>query len=227
MSSEYRFKVLGPFKVPVSKKKRYGKRAIDFTLARDEVFSTADEVCGSHFNIKEAVGCYVFGLSPSGGSRTRAYYVGQASSQTLFDRVFQSNDKPALYNGILNWYEKATPFVYLLPLLTPTGRLAQLGADSSARKISLAEHDLIGMALRSNPDLWNIQHRVAMESFLIEGTPMHKGKKTRAAEGFGAMLNLSPPKKAPKKAGQPLESPEFTAVTEEDEQAVEDRKSVV
>jgi len=220
MNDKYRFKVLGPFGVPVDKNKYRGKRHIDFEIARDTVFEEANNKYGIFFDIKKAVGCYVFGLSPSGSARRRAYYVGKACEQTLFKRVFQPIDKPDLYNDILNWYQRATPFVFLLPLLTPTGKLAKLGSASSARRIDLAEHDLIGMALRSNPDLWNIQHRVAMESFFIEGTPPQKGRRTEAANNFSAMLNLSPPKKGSVALGNKLPSPEYIADTEADRQSV-------
>jgi hypothetical protein len=165
----------------------------------------------------------VFGLSPPGSPKTRPYYVGQACHQTLFTRVFQPTDKPGVYNGILGQYERATPFVYLLPLLTPSGRLAALGAGSTARRIGLAEHELIGMALRSNPDLWNVQHRVAMESFVIEGTPAHKGARTAAAARFAAMLNTAAPKKKASATGQVLPTPDFIAETSEDHQPLEDQ----
>ena len=223
MTERYRFKALGPFKVPVIRAKRSGKRKIDFANARSAVFGQAQEICGHLIDIEAAVGCYVFGLSPPGSAKTRPYYVGQACHQTLFTRVFQPSDKPTVYNGILGEYEKASPFVYLLPLLTPTGRLASLGADSTARRIDLAEHELIGMALRSNPNLWNVQHRVAMESFVIEGTPAHKGAKSQAAKRFSHMLNLAAPKKKVMPAGEPLPSPEFIAETAEDHRPLEEQ----
>lgn len=88
MADRYRFKALGPFKVPVVRAKRSGRRTIDFANARSVVFGQAQEVCGGSIDIEEAVGCYVFGLSPPGSPKTRPYYVGQASRQTLFTRVF-------------------------------------------------------------------------------------------------------------------------------------------
>jgi hypothetical protein len=96
-----------------------GKRKIDFVQARDAVFSAADEAVKGRYEVTRAIGCYVFGMSPAGGPITRPYYVGKAGDQPLYKRVFAPQDKPDLYDDIISWFERATPFVYLLPLLTP------------------------------------------------------------------------------------------------------------
>lgn len=203
MTDTYRFRVLGPFRVPTTIVRR--RRKIDFSRARDVVFEQAHEVCGETCDISTAVGCYVFGLSPPGGPRTRPYYVGQSRGQTLYARTFQKGDKPAVYNAILGQYERAAPFMFLLPLFTPSGRLAKL--HSNKHRIDLAEHTLIGAALRANPDLWNIKHRVAMEAFTIDGTPGGSAR-SRASRAFAAMLNREPPKKVKTTKGELLESPD-------------------
>jgi hypothetical protein len=206
MAQNYRFQVLGPFRMSVERRSR-GMRGIDCQQARDEVFEQAEEACGGKYDVTKAIGCYVFGLSPSGASRIRPYYVGKACDQTLYKRVFQPTDKPGLYDEILNWYEKAAPFVFLLPLLTPSGVLARLG--SNGRRISLAEHTLIGMALHANPDLWNIKHRVALESFTVDGTAAASGRLSNAAAAFRSMLDREPPRKVARTESRKLLSPDF------------------
>lgn len=194
----YRFQVLGPFRVPTVKKR--GRARVECDQARDAVFSAAEQAAKGRFDVTKAIGCYVFGLSPAGGPVTRPYYVGKACDQVLYKRVFQPQDKRDLYDDIIGWFERATPFVYLLPLLTPGGTLARVG--SNAARIRLAEQNLIGLALRVNADLWNVQHRVALESFTIEGISQLRGKPSEAARRFRAMMDRAPKKAAAPKQGE-------------------------
>lgn len=179
----YSFRVLGPFTVPTLKSG--AERTIDFTFARNSVFEQAETAANGRFDIAKAIGCYVFGLSPKGGPRTWPYYVGKACDQTLHKRVFQIQDKADLYNGIVADYPNDRPFVYLLPLLTPSGALARL--NSNANRIRIAEQELIGMAWRVNSDLWNVQHRAALDSFQIEGLTT-SGQVSNAAKSLRTML---------------------------------------
>lgn len=192
MPDNYRLQVLGPFRVPTLR--RYRRRHIDFENARDVVFEDAQRALINRYDVRDAIGCYVFGLKPPGGSRSWPYYVGKACNQTLFKRVFQAQDKPKKYDDILSEFERATPFVYLLPLISPGGGLARLGSDHNKRRIGLAEQQLIGMALRVNPDLWNIQHRRALESFTIDGISKMPGRRSAAATLFRTMIDRQPPK---------------------------------
>jgi hypothetical protein len=192
VSDNYRFQVLGPFRVPTIHWHR--RRRIDFSNARDAVFEQAQEVVGSKYDICDAIGCYVFGLKPPGGSRSWPYYVGQAADRKLYKRVFELLDKPQKYDDIVWQFERATPFVYLLPLLSPGGGLARRGSAQNKKRIDLAEQQLIGMALRVNPDLWNVQHRRALESFTIDGISKTPGRRSSAATLFRAMIDRPQPK---------------------------------
>lgn len=185
MPDPYRFLSLGPYDVPVLKE----KRAIDFETARDAVFEQAAADAKGYGEIKEAIGCYVFCLSPSGSAVEWPYYVGQAARQTLFARTFQTTDKPALYNEILTYYYvRAKPIIYLLPLLTPQERFARLGSNQT--RINNAEKMLIGMAWERNGDLWNIKHRGALEAFTIDGTAPTRGRESKAASRFRTLLGF-------------------------------------
>lgn len=190
MSDNYRFAVLGPFAVPLKRFRR--RRVVDFDSATLSVFEAADEQGRNKLSISgigQAIGCYVFALKPSGGQVIWPYYVGQACRQSLQTRLFQLSDKPRTYNAILREYERAAAYVYLLPLLTPAGRLARLSSNQA--RIDHAEHSLIGMALRVNYSLWNVKHRAAMEAYTIDGTPQSGRRDTVPASSFRHMLGFS------------------------------------
>ncbi len=181
-----RFPALGPYRVPMVR----GRRRIDFELARDSVFAEAipEADCRFGIDLKKAVGCYIFGLAPS--QRLYPYYVGQACRQTIYRRLFQETDKPGLYNDILTrcGYKRATPFVFLLPLLTRGGWAARLG--SNQRVINNAEHTLIGLARAANWDLWNLKHRAGMDAFYIDGAFNSDRRVSGSACKLREMLDL-------------------------------------
>lgn len=191
MSEPYRFATLGPFLVP--RKKGVDGREIDFSCATAQVFDAAEDQANRKLeisDIRNAIGCYVFALKPPGGQVIWPYYVGQACKQTLAKRLFQRSDKPKKYNEILQEYNRAAAYVYLLPLITPSGRLAKLGTNQ--RFMDQAEFALIGMALRVNRNLWNVKHRSGMESFGIDGTPQSTRRRdTDAALSFRRMLGFA------------------------------------
>ncbi len=200
MSDIYRFAVLGPFPIPLKRYRR--RRVVDFELATEQVFEAAEEQARQKLGVSDvhnAIGCYVFALKPSGGKVVWPYYVGQACRQTIAKRLFQKSDKPKKYNDILREYSRATSYVYLLPLLTPSGKFARIGTNQN--RIDNAEYALIGMALRVNYSLWNIKHRVALESFSIDGTPQAWRRDTGPALSFRRMLGFA---KHPKVSGRAI-----------------------
>lgn len=181
-----RFPVFGPYWIPRISR----RRKIDFDRARDDVFEEANPEARTRFGIDltKAVGCYIFGLATT--QRLYPYYVGQACRQTLYRRVFQETDKPALYNDILArcGYERVSPFVFLLPLLTRGRSAARLG--SNQRIINNAEHTLIGLARAANWDLWNLKHRAGMDAFYIDGAFNSDRRVSGSACKLREMLDL-------------------------------------
>lgn len=160
----YRFRVLGPFEIEVIEQGT--ERHIKPRAARKPMFAEAQKLVGSSLDITQARGLYVYGL------HTRAdydwpYYVGKAADLTLYKRCLHLSDKPRVYNEILQEYVNAKPFMYLLPLLTPSGKIAS--GEKAKRLIGIAEEQLIGIALQANSYLWNVQHRSKYESFVIDG----------------------------------------------------------
>lgn len=200
---DFRFRCLGPFPFPW-RRAEDGKRLVHHLEARNSVFAAAEgpaRVAG--IDIWSAVGLYVMGLSPPGGPVTYPYYVGQAAGQTLYERCFQRNDKPRIYSAILNQeYQRATPFMYLLPLVRltegPDGTLVERQVDRGARGrvpqvINDAEYMVISMAMQANRALWNVQHRTAIDRFEIDGTPHTHHHPAGGSRAFAQMMGFVPP----------------------------------
>jgi hypothetical protein len=57
MGERYRFKALGPFKVPTVRSGRWKTRRVDFESARDAVFDEAERICDGALDVRAAVGC--------------------------------------------------------------------------------------------------------------------------------------------------------------------------
>ena len=104
--------------------------------------------------------------------------------------MFQRADKVEKYRQIMEdcGYVKATPFVYLLPLLTPSGRPARLGSNKEL--IDCAEYELIGLGRKANSWLWNIKHRIGMDAFQIDGVHNTPGRLSQEARDLAAMFDL-------------------------------------
>lgn len=186
----HRFAVIGPFEVP----KIPRERAVDCKLARKVVFDAAHAEARRRQwpDIKTAHGLYVFCLSTA-PRVVYPYYVGQAGSQTLYKRSFQTTDKPSVYAEIMDEYRRAKALMYLLPLIVEDGegtfvRFAKSGKGVRAI-VNMAEEALIAMALQVNGDLWNVKHRRALDRFSIDGTRMSWGYETKAAKRFRMMLH--------------------------------------
>lgn len=202
--SGYRFRCLGPFEFPVYRSTRHWKnhyRLFDPKTATEAVFEQADQqqhrigVTG----IDQAIGLYVIGMKPRG--KLIPFYVGKAARQTIKDRLFQKQDKLSKVTEILNVYKHAKPFVFLFPLLTPTGQLSRVpraasGASSTEKIINSAEYMMIGHAMNSNPWLHNISTVVERERFSIDGSPGTSGKQTRDAQFYGEMMGFRKPSSA-------------------------------
>jgi len=189
----YRFRCLGPYNFKTHKDIN-GDRTFCPRSARNEVFEAAcrDANRMGMRDVCSAVGLYVFGLSPSGGEVTWPYYVGRASTQELYARLFQTTDKPRKYSAILREYEKARPLVYLFPLVTQAGNLARKTKRGSAvyKIIEDAEYMMIGHAMSVNPFLHNVQNVISREKFIIDGTPPAIRRETNAARSFRKMMGF-------------------------------------
>lgn len=201
--NDYRFRCLGPYEFPVYKSTRHWKnhvRVFDPKEARDVVFEKAegDQHRIKIDNIRDAIGLYVIGMRPRG--RLVPFYVGKAVRQTLHTRLFQKKDKLAKVQEIINEYVHVKPFVFLFPLVTPSGALARRvatdGHSENSKRIDTAEYMMIGHAMNVNPWLHNIQTVVSRENFSIDGSPGAYGPDTAFAREYRGMMDFTRPSKA-------------------------------
>lgn len=209
--SDYRFRCLGPYEFPVYKSARHWRnhvRVFKPKEARDEVFRQAEadqhrirtgEVSIS--GIKEAIGLYVIGMRPRG--RLVPFYVGKAARQTLHTRLFQEQDKLAKVHDIINIYKHVKPFVFLFPLVTPSGALAQRVTaekiSSNEKRINSAEYMMIGHAMNANPYLHNVQTVIERQNFSIDGSTGTSANETNFAREYRLMMGFMKPSRAAEK----------------------------
>lgn len=224
----YRFRAMGPFFFSTWKSPRHRvniKMLFDPLGARDEVFEQAENqqhrIRSGEIQItkiKDAIGLYVIGLKH--GSRLVPYYVGQAAKQTIHTRLFQKQDKTAKVQAILNEQPRAKPFVFLFPMVTETGRLARLprgeGYSAQEKALDLAENMMIGHAMHTNPWLHNIAGAVALDSFVIDGSPQAKGTETDFAKAYRAMMGFTKPVRDAKRIKEAAEAAEQSNEAEVD-----------
>ena len=226
--SGYRFRCLGPFEFPVYRSTRHWKnhyRLFDPKTATEAVFEQAarqEHRIGVE-GIDQAIGLYIIGMKPRG--KLIPFYVGKAARQTIKERLFQKQDKLTKVTEILNVYKHAKPFVFLFPLLTPTGRLSRLptatpGGSAAEKVINSAEYMMIGHAMNSNPWLHNISTVVERERFSIDGSPGASGKQTKDAQSYSEMMGFRKASSANdqlREAGEAIEEikPEETRLIED------------
>lgn len=205
--TDYRFRCMGPFFFETKRSRRHRVNrfmVFDPDAATNQVFEQAESVQGrirtgdiAIDDISKACGLYVIGLKSR--DKLIPYYVGKAARQTIRQRLFQKQDKPAKINAILNEIHGSRPFVFLFPLVTATGRLvkpatsAKLGTSVTERVIDDAEYMMIGHAMHVNPWLHNISTVVAREKFLIDGSPGTSRTETNFAKSYRTMMGWSEP----------------------------------
>jgi hypothetical protein len=114
--------------------------------------------------LKDASGCYVFGLKTGGGPVP--WYVGKAERQSFEKEIFAIH-KLHHYDDVLAGI-KGTPYVFLIPCITPTERYCKPTRNRNA-SIRFLETLLIGMAIRRNPRLKNAKDTSLLRTLRVRG----------------------------------------------------------
>lgn len=135
------FKIYGPYPIKLDD---YGNIPASLT----EFWDTIEE---SHDGLSTARGCYVFGISSSGGKRIAPWYIGKTNRQTFDAECFKSHQRNH-YSKAINYYQRARPHLYLIPQLTNSGRFSTAKVSNS---IAFVETYLIGFGLWANEELLN------------------------------------------------------------------------
>ena len=116
--------------------------------------------------LSDAYGVYLFGISSSGGSRIYPWYVGK-TEKLRFRKKALNDRNQNLFNRVINdEYNRAKGHLYLLPLLTPSGRLSKSFSDKT---IDYLEKLLIAYAYRANTKLCNIQNTKLLKTLVVPG----------------------------------------------------------
>lgn len=135
------------------------------------------EKIGKYYpGLSNACGCYIFALSPSGGSAITPWYVGKARKSSFSQECF-SHHKLTLFNSAIAKYEKVTAYLFLLARVANNRKLsAPSGTKNGHRDISVLEKRLIQEALRVNRDIKNTAHAEALRGILIPGLDSGNGR---------------------------------------------------
>ncbi len=167
------FGTFGPFEVPIDK---WG----NISTVLSEFWEGVDLEWPGLTNGR---GCYVFGLSKSGGSRIEPWYIGKTNRQGFENECFKAHQLNH-YGRALNRYSRAKPQLYLIAQFTNNGTRLYRGRADVA--INFLETYLIGIALRANFDLLNkrdtkLYREVTLPGFLNspQGSPGNAAIKLR------------------------------------------------
>ena len=160
-----------------------------FKLKRDEGRATVwDRVKGpTEWNLRDACGCYVFTIKH--GNSLKPWYVGKAertdfNTECFSDRNRGIHDRLHRKNGTL--------LIFLLPALTERGNLRRIPGKKGDEYIKHLEEMLMGMALRANEGLLNVQHVAWLRNIMIPGfINPGQGKPPTDAQDLKRVLGLS------------------------------------
>jgi hypothetical protein len=169
------FKVSGPFPI-----KREG---VAIAFGKNELAAFWEQVEETE---RGACGCYVFALQ--NGDNIVPWYVGKAEKATFEHRCF--DPRHLVLYSLATRDRKGKPLLFLLSRRTPTERFSKPG--TKMRDIMFLENMLIGMALRRNPDLLNVQQTSMLKEMVVPGvinTP--QGKPTGAETQLRQALGIS------------------------------------
>jgi hypothetical protein len=152
-----RFEIFGGFDLPVE---THG--VVPRSKKKHKAFW--EQVDNCHPELRNARGCYVFAMNSGGGMTP--WYVGKAERSSFLQECFTPS-KISCYNDVLPRYDKGTPHLYFVAMLTPTGGFSQPSAGHQA--IAFLEKMLIGQALKKNPDLCNTRDTALLRNMVVPG----------------------------------------------------------
>ncbi len=142
-----RFKVYGPFEIPLEKPKKIPVIPKDLTDFWDSVERREE-------GLAYAKGVYVFAIRSSGGSRPKPWYVGKTNKQVFSKECFRAGKRNHYHTAIAN-YQKGKPVMFLIPKFTKDEKDSKFSRSSGGRDIDFMEKYFIAAALKVNDELCN------------------------------------------------------------------------
>lgn len=146
----------GPFEVPRDDYGNVSASLSDFW----------EEVDAEWAGLSEGRGCYIFGVSPSGGNRVEPWYVGKTNRQGFASECFTPH-KLNHYHYALSIYNRGKPQLFLIAQFGPDGERLYRGSSGSA--IDFLETYLIGTAIGVNKELRNKQDTKLYKEVVFPG----------------------------------------------------------
>jgi len=136
--------------------------------------------------LSDGCGIYTFVMQSGGG--LMPWYLGKAELLPFKKEVF-AHHKLVHYNDV-TIEKRGTPYIYLIPRVSPKNRLCKPGTNKSIRFL---ETLLIGMALQRNPNLKNVSGTALLKTLQVHGVinssmkghPGAPAAELKAALGIG------------------------------------------
>ena len=154
-----RYGIFGGFEVPQKAFKKRGKVFDDSKCALKQFWDAVDEACPG---LSNACGCYVFAVRTAKG--IKPWYVGQTKKS--FKEECYEPTKRNHYHGVFHKVRSGTPILIFVARRTEGGRFSRKLKEDEA---DFVEKRLIGLALKQNPDLCNIQNTQFIRDIQIPG----------------------------------------------------------
>jgi hypothetical protein len=171
------FDVSGPFVL-----KRFGKK---IQILTKETKTALKTILDNTEGLADARGCYVFAIRASQGYTP--HYVGQAAKQPVVDEAM-SDPKLTIYNQVCANHN-GSPVLFLLPMMTPTGRYN--AGNQSSPALTFLERWLISQALEKNPNLYNTKETRYLRKLHVVGLfNATQGEATKQSRALSKALGL-------------------------------------
>lgn len=171
-----RFDVAGPFII-----ERHGKKK---NITKESLQHLRDQLEEWREGLSEACGCYVF--AKRAGNGITPWYVGQACIRPMFKEALNS-DNIGKYNTVLD--DRGTPLLFVLPALTPTGKLRKNPDNGKLPSLNFLERWLISVALEKNPNLINNKETMFLRRLRVTGIfNATRGESTADSQALNAAL---------------------------------------
>ncbi len=136
--------------------------------------------------LRNAKGCYVFGIRTSGVSTIVPWYVGK--TVTSFDSECFQPHKRVIYAKAISYYKRAVPHLFLISRLTIGGSFYK---GASAVSTNFLERHLISLGLQANSDLLNKRDTKLYREVHLRGILNSEGgKPDKAAKELRLSLRL-------------------------------------
>ncbi len=170
-----RFAVYGPVQIPVDDR----GRIVEQRRLTTEFWSDRIEIIAP--GLSDGKGCYIFSIATRGSARLMPWYVGKTNAQTFREECFKNHQRNH-YAYALGEYEVAVPYLFLVPLITNTGRISGASTGQAESVIKELEYFFIARGIERNHDLRNTSDTAFFRDTIVPGFLNNEGRPPLAAQ---------------------------------------------